>query len=121
MNLDALAYLVTHAPEQITEQARGNLVCTETALDIARHLLSSAGDLQRLSPGQQEVYAKGIRPLIENVCCEGLYGDGSCVHDGLIDAPSLKACYTDAEFLCGHCRSVRRRREEEDARACRNW
>lgn len=125
MNLDTLNYLVTQAPEQIILEAQGNLVCPDIALKIAGQLIRNTGNLESLNAQQKEVYEKGVRPLIETVCCDGLYGDGSCVNDGLVDDSSLKTCYIEDQFLCTHCRTAQKKMKKEletqALRARRTW
>ncbi|MCP4115370.1 MAG: hypothetical protein GY737_08170 [Desulfobacteraceae bacterium] len=75
--------------------------------------LSRLKSVAALSKKQVYHYENVLKPLLENVPCEGPVGmiddeEGnwvsSCVHGGVIDDESLFLCYSEENFICQNCR-----------------
>jgi hypothetical protein len=128
MNLEVLEYIVDHAVERIEELADECSVDSSASIGVAKMLLFNNGDLSKLSEKQAYHYENCIKPLIERVQCEGVFGpmdnddtcgdddgiDGStCSGDGYIDDESLMGCYLEDEFQCQFCRYDSERIAEE--------
>jgi hypothetical protein len=104
MNISVLEYIVNHKIELIQENAVESKSDPLATVGVAKYLLGNKGDVSNLSSAQNYHYEKFILPLIKNVACEGVLGDGTCKSDGFIDDESLVGCYIEDEFLCQHCR-----------------
>ncbi|WP_417657098.1 hypothetical protein [Pseudidiomarina aestuarii] len=112
MNLQVLGFLIENESyiESIADQTK---VDSGATFGIVKLLLASGGDLGKLSGKQTYHYENVIKPLLENVQCEGPIGmfeddDGnwvsSCVSGGVIDDESLYQCYLEEDFKCQTCR-----------------
>jgi hypothetical protein len=107
MNLEVLEHIVTNDPGYIETLAEENGLDETASLGIARFLIGNNGDLSKLTQRQIHHYKKCIKPLIEDVPCEGVFGPeepDSCSSGGIIDDDSLLTCYMLDDFKCQHCR-----------------
>lgn len=113
MNLEVLSFLIENE-HYIEESANdANVDDYSKSLGIAKFLADKDGDLGALSKKQVYHYENVLKPLLENVPCEGPVGmindeEGnwvsSCVHGGVIDDESLFLCYSEENFICQNCR-----------------
>jgi hypothetical protein len=112
MNLQVLEYLIEN-PDKLEDQAKDVGVDGGASIGIAKLLLAEGGNLDVLKGKQQYHYEHVLRPLLENVPCDGVVGiiedeDGavvsSCVQGGFIDDESLYICYLEDDFNCQNCR-----------------
>lgn len=104
MNLDVLKHLVKNDPETITRGVQKKHD-PKAALGVANFLIGNNGDVEKLSPKQRYYWTRYIRPLIEDVPCEGVFGDGEvCTGNGFVDDESLLLGYQDDSLLCQVCR-----------------
>ena len=109
MNLNVLSYILDNAQGKIEELAKENKLEPSVSIGIAKRLFGNHGDVSQLTDKQLHHYEKCIRPLIENVSCDGVIGlveDGNTCSNGTgyIDDESLKDCYILDNFKCQHCR-----------------
>ncbi|HHX8536176.1 TPA: hypothetical protein ACVO0U_003060 [Vibrio alginolyticus] len=113
MNLEVLQYLVDDAPHYLEENAQARNLDVGASIGIARRLLGNDGDITELSPAQLYHYDNVIKPLIENVSCDGVLGEmedddgnwfSTCNGDGSIDDESLLMSYQEEDFKCQICR-----------------
>lgn len=118
MNLAALAHIVENNPELIEENvpARGN---SAAAVGVAKFLVGNDGDVDALSENQLYHYNNYIRPLIENVPCNGVFGpdaengEDGCVGNGTIYDADLLGCYIMDDMLCQECQYVENKMRED--------
>lgn len=112
MNIAALRHIVENAPELIEENvpAKGNFDAT---IGVAKLLIGNNGKVNELSEKQSYHYDNYIRPLIENVPCDGVFGpdddDGGhsgCIGSGTVDDEDLEGCYILDEMLCQECKDL---------------
>ena len=109
MNLEVLNHLIKNNVERIEQLAAKGKVDAAGSVGIAKRVLAQKGDVTDLSAKQAFLFETAVRPLIQNVRCEGVVGyieDGSdtCVSGGIIDDESLLISYLDDDFKCQHCR-----------------
>ncbi|CAH7111725.1 conserved hypothetical protein [Vibrio chagasii] len=112
MNLEVLEFLLDN--ESYIENMANNVgVDSSASFGIIKLLKTNAGDLSVLKGKQVFHYEKVIRPLLEDVQCEGPIGmdeddEGnlytSCVNGGVIDDESLYQSYLEEDFKCQICR-----------------
>ena len=112
MNLEVLGFLIDNE-SYIEDMAESAKVDSSASLGIAKSLLANDGDVSLLSAKQIYHYDEVIKPLLENVQCEGPIGmmddeDGnwvsSCVNGGIVDDESLYQSYLEEDFKCQICR-----------------
>jgi hypothetical protein len=108
MNLDVLSHIVDNDPERIEDLAQEAKQDPKAAIGIAAKVLGEKTDSD-LSEKQKFVFDRCIRPLIEAVPCDGVFGmdeegHDTCPHGGIIDDESLLLCYQEDEFMCQNCR-----------------
>lgn len=102
MRLDVLKHIVENDSDLIEAAVRRH--DPAAALGVAKLLLGNGGDLNKLSAKQKFYWTSYIRPLLEDVPCEGVFGDaGTCTGNGIIDEDSLLMAYQEQSFLCQHC------------------
>lgn len=104
MNLEVLKHIVRNEPERIESLANDNDLDPSASVGVAEFLVGNNGDVSLLSPKQQYHYDNVIEPLTENVPCDGVFGDGTCTGNGVVDDESLLGCYLEDNFLCQLCR-----------------
>lgn len=106
--MEVLNYIVENAVEKIENLAEANNIDSHASVGVANFLLGNEGDLGKLSEKQRFHYENCIKPLIENVRCEGVIGPvengDTCNGNGYIDDESLMACYIEDDFKCQICR-----------------
>lgn len=118
MNLEALTYIVRNEPDLIEGNvpARGN---SDATLGVANFLIGNGGNVLALSANQRHHYESYIRPLVENVSCDGVFGsdpetgDDGCVGSGTISDDDLLDCYMLDEMLCQECKYVSNKMQED--------
>ena len=112
MNLEVLEFLLDNE-SYIEDMAKDAKVDSNASVGIVKLLLANKGDLSILKGKQTYHYENVIKPLLENVQCEGPIGmiddeDGnwvtSCVNDGVVDDESLYQSYLEEDFKCQICR-----------------
>lgn len=103
MNIEVLQHIVRNEPERIETLAKENGIDPSASVGVAEFLAGNDGDTSLLSSKQQYHYDNAIEPLIENVPCDGVFGDDTCTGNGVIDDESLLGCYQEDSFLCQHC------------------
>ncbi|MCL1122016.1 hypothetical protein N7V09_14215 [Shewanella seohaensis] len=112
MNLDVLGFLIENE-SYIEDMAESANIDSSISIGIAKLLYVNGGNLSILKGKQTYHYERVIRPLLENVQCEGPIGmmddeDGnwvsSCVNGGIIDDESLYQSYLEEDFKCQICR-----------------
>jgi hypothetical protein len=113
MNLELLGYLLNDGVHHIEELVNITKYDLTPATGVGAILLANEGDIEKLSPKQKFYYEKFIKPLIENVPCEGIYGPGTCTGTDFVDDESLLISYQEENFLCQHCRYDQGQHEAE--------
>lgn len=112
MNLEVLQFLLDN-PNYIEEMAESSNLDSGASVGIVKLLLGNDGDLNVLKGKQIYHYENVIRPLLEEVQCEGPIGmiddeEGnyvtSCVNGGVVDDESLYESYIEEDFKCQTCR-----------------
>jgi hypothetical protein len=98
MHLQALKWITDNKVELIEENVVGTKYDPSTTVGIAKLLLANKGDLDSLSAPQRYHYEEFIKPLIESVPCEGVFGEDTCSGNGYIDDESLIGCYIEQYF-----------------------
>ncbi|EGQ8490968.1 hypothetical protein GTP20_23820 [Vibrio alginolyticus] len=114
MSLEVLGFIFDNCPEKIEELAEGSKVKNvDVSLRLAGLLGHGDITLEELTEAQVYHYEKSMRPLIENVPCDGVLGiiendDGeyvdTCNGNGYIDEESLLISYQEDDFKCQICR-----------------
>lgn len=109
MNLEVLNHLIHNDVERIEALATYKKLDATASVGIAKFVSAQNGDVTSLSGRQTFLFDTAVRPLIQNVRCEGVIGlleDGSdsCVNDSIIDDESLLLSYIDDDFKCQQCR-----------------
>lgn len=108
MNLNVLSYILDNAQGKIEELAIENKLEPSVSIGIAKRLFGNYGDVSQLTDKQLHHYESCIKPLIENVPCQGVIGiveDGNtCYGDSFIDDESLLISYIEDDFKCQLCR-----------------
>ena len=108
MNLELLLYIVNSVPEKIESLAKAVNLEPSVSIGVAKFLHVNNGDVSRLSEKQLHHYENCIKPLIENVPCQGVIGiveDGdTCYGDSFVDDESLLISYIEDDFKCQLCR-----------------
>ncbi|MCG3814276.1 hypothetical protein I3260_18745 [Photobacterium damselae] len=111
MNRAVLNYIVTSCPERIVELGEDNGVAdTETSIRLARLLATGELILENLTAAQMYHYENAMRPLLENIPCDGVINsfmsedDDLCTGNGFVDDESLLMSYETDDFRCQHCR-----------------
>ena len=109
MNLEVLNHLIHNDVERIEALATDKRVDAAASVGIAKLVSAQKGDVTSLSAKQAFLFDAAVRPLIQNVRCEGVIGlleDGndSCMNDSIIDDESLLLSYIDDDFKCQQCR-----------------
>lgn len=108
MNLDALDELITNQEEIIRASAESNELNADNVWGVAQQVLGERG-IDNLSEKQKYLYENAIRPLIENVPCEGWFdeydGDHGSHYDcnNMIEKERLAECYRSGSMLCESC------------------
>jgi len=105
MNVDALKDIIKNNPEIIEESARNNSADPRAVKGIARFFIDNSYNI--LSNRQKYHFDKSIRPLIEDVKCEGYTHEledipADC--DAKIKDEDLIDCYQNQEFYCDSCK-----------------
>lgn len=104
MDIQLLRYLVNDAEERIDELTP-NDQAQQAALGVGRQLIGDGGQLGNLTQNQRYTYESYLRPLMEDVPCDGMLGDQeSCTGNGVIDQEDLLLCYQQDEMRCQICR-----------------
>lgn len=105
---EVLNYIVNNSPELIEELAEENSLNEEASIGVAKFLLGDDGNFDQMSQKQRHHFEKTIKPLIENVRCDGMIGDhedgtSSCIGNEVIDEDSLLQAYECDDMRCQHC------------------
>lgn len=112
MDLNVLKFLIENE-SYIEDMAKEAKVDSDASFGIAKLLLANGGDLAVLKGKQIYHYDNVIKPLLENIQCEGPigmiedeYGNwvSSCVNGGIVDEESLYQSYLEEDFKCQICR-----------------
>ncbi|MCX7131063.1 hypothetical protein [Aeromonas sp.] len=112
MNVEILEYLLKNE-NHIEDMAKNAKVDSGASFGIIKLLLANHGDIGVLKGKQIYHYENVIKPLLENVQCEGPMGMmdddngnwvSSCVNDGIVDDESLYQSYLEEDFKCQICR-----------------
>lgn len=112
MNLEVLEYLLENE-SYIEDIAKDTKVDSGASFGIVQLLLANHGNIGVLKGKQIYHYENVIKPLLENVQCEGPIGMvdddngnlvSSCVNGGIIDDESLYQSYMEEDFKCQICR-----------------
>jgi hypothetical protein len=114
MNVDALKDIIKNNPEIIEELARNNSANPSTVKGIAQFFIDKS--YNNLSDKQKYHFDKSIRPLIEDVKCEGYtheLEDVPAYCAAKIKDEDLIDCYQYQEFYCDSCK------EQSEYDACR--
>jgi hypothetical protein len=114
MSLEVLELIFNNCPEKIEQLAEENKVKNvDVSLRLADLLGRGKKTLEELTDAQMYHFEKTMRPLIENVPCDGVLGiiendDGeyvdTCNGNGYIDEESLLISYQEDDFKCQICR-----------------
>ncbi len=112
MNIEVLQYVIDNENTRLSDAVSESGTTMEAAIDVAKVLLANNGDASVLKEKQNYVNEKCIEPLFK-IPCEGIYGEGTCTGDGMVDEESLLLCYQEDRFLCQHCRYDAERIESE--------
>jgi hypothetical protein len=113
MNTDVLKYIVENLPDLIEIKLRDTSFDHAATIGVARVIIHNDGDISLLSDKQKFHYESFIKPLLEEVQCEGVFGKNTCTGNGFVDDESLLISYQEDEFLCQHCRYDREKIEQE--------
>lgn len=113
MNVSVLTYIIENLPEEIERNAQRASYDYSIALGVAKFIIHNDGNISILSDKQKFYYEKFIKPLLEDVQCEGVFGENTCTGNRLVDDESLLISYMDGEFLCQFCRYDRDRIESD--------
>ncbi|WP_447875151.1 hypothetical protein [Serratia fonticola] len=89
-----------HHVQQIVSKTKYDYIYT---LGVIRQIIGDGG-IEKLTSKQSFHYENFIKPLIENVTCEGVVGPGTCTGDGFVDDESLYISYLEDDFKCQFCR-----------------
>lgn len=118
MNLAALNYIIRNNPELIEENVvSGN---PAAAIAAAKILVSNGGDVAALSDAQRFHAENHVRPLVENVACDGVWGsdeesgEDGCMGTGRISDEDLADCYASGDMLCQECQHISHKMENID-------
>tara|TARA_Y100001937_G_C7012628_1_gene281663 strand:+ start:442 stop:798 length:357 start_codon:yes stop_codon:yes gene_type:complete len=103
MNLEVLQHIVENEPGMIEALAKENGLDPSASIGVAEFLIGNDGDISLLSAKQRYHYDNDIEPLVDNVPCDGVFGEGTCTGNGVVDDESLLGCYLEDNFLCQHC------------------
>ena len=112
MNLEVLDFLLDNE-NYIEEMANNVSLDSNASIGVIKLLKANDGDLSILKGKQIYHYDKVIKPLFENVQCEGPIGmiededgnwDTSCINGGIVDDESLYQAYLEEDFKCQTCR-----------------
>ncbi|PLX61557.1 hypothetical protein [Sedimenticola selenatireducens] len=103
MNLEVLHHLVKNDESLIETLAIENGIDQQASIGVAKLLDANGGDLSILSNKQRFHFEKCIKPLIENVQCQGVFGPETCTGNGIVDDELLLGCYITGEFKCQLC------------------
>ncbi|MFC1503725.1 hypothetical protein ACFL53_05250 [Pseudomonadota bacterium] len=112
MNLEVLDFLLDNE-SYIEERANDANLDLQASIGIAKLISANKGDLSVLKGKQVYHYEKVLKPLLENVPCEGVMGmieddEGNlvdtCTSGGVIDDESLYQSYLEEDFKCQICR-----------------
>lgn len=113
MNLSVLNHLVENDEHYILDRASDIGLDGGISVIVATILRDNDGDLSSISGRQVYHYEHVIRPLLEDVVCEGPIGfieddegnyESSCVNGGYVDDESLYQAYLEEDFKCQICR-----------------
>lgn len=103
-----LNHIVNNAIELIEELAQENSLNEEASIGVAKFLLADNENFTKMSQKQLHHFEKVIKPLIENVLCDGVIGiheDGSssCIGNEFIDEETLLQAYETDDMRCQLC------------------
>jgi hypothetical protein len=104
LELEVLKHIVSNNPQYIEELAEQNKLDESASVGIARAIIGYDGDISKLKPNQNHHYEKCIKPLLEDVPCDGVFGPDTCTGTGYVDDDSLLISYMSGDFMCQHCR-----------------
>lgn len=114
MSLEVLGFIVDNCPEKIEKLAEENNVKNvDASLRLAELLVRGKIAFEDLTKPQEYHYENAMRPLIENIPCNGVLGiiengDGeyveTCNGNGYVDEESLLISYQEDDFKCQICR-----------------
>ncbi len=116
MNLNALDFLVRNREELIRESANDNNLNEDNVWGVAQKVVGEKS-IEALSEKQRYLFDNALRPLIENVSCQGWFdefdGDEGSHFDcqNTVEERRLIECYQAESMLCESCE------EEESFRA----
>ncbi|MEW8266770.1 MAG: hypothetical protein AB2731_11565 [Candidatus Thiodiazotropha sp.] len=103
MNIEVLKYIIDYENSRLNDLVSESSTSMDAAIGVAKILLANNGDTSVLKGKQTYVFERCIDPLF-HISCEGIYGEGTCTGDGMVDEESLLLCYQEDMFLCQHCR-----------------
>jgi hypothetical protein len=112
VNVSVLKYIIENIPEKIENYAQEASYDPSITLGVAKRIIRNDGNIFLLSDKQKFHYENFLKPLLEDVQCEGVFGKDTCTGNGLIDDESLLISYMDDEFLCQLCRHDRDKNRE---------
>ncbi len=112
MNLEVINHLIDNE-HYIMEKAADCGLDGSISLIVAQILRDNNGELSSIKGKQIYHYENVIRPLLEEVVCEGPIGfvededgnyESSCINGGIVDDESLYQAYLEEDFKCQTCR-----------------
>ena len=112
MDLEVLNLLLDN-PSYIEDRANDADVDSDASIGIIKKLIGRKGDYSSFGYKEMYHFNNVIKPLIEQVHCEGVIGMieddngdwvSSCSGDGFIDEESLLMSYQEEDFKCQICR-----------------
>ncbi|NOU50918.1 hypothetical protein HG263_10285 [Pseudoalteromonas sp. JBTF-M23] len=112
MNLEVLDFLLNNE-SYIEDMASSSGLDSNASFGILKLLIANKGDISVLKGKQVYHYDNVIKPLLQNVQCEGPIGAiedeegnwvSSCVNGGIVDDESLYQSYLEDDFKCQICR-----------------
>lgn len=103
--INVLKDIIDNNEYLITDLARKNSVSDPNAsVGVAKYLLGNPANFSSMKPKQKYHYENAIKPLVNNVLCEGMIGENhSCRGNGLIDEDNLIFAYRDQDMRCQEC------------------
>lgn len=106
--ISVLQHIVDNEEELLIALAEENNLKSDASIGIAKFLLADEDNFSKMSPDQNFHYERAIKPLINEVHCDGMLGDhedgsSSCIGDGFIDEETLLGAYLEQDMRCQQC------------------
>lgn len=106
---NVLEHILCSNEELITDTAKENGVNnSDASIGVAQFLIGDPENFSKMSKNQKYHYDNAIKPLINNVPCDGMLGtheDGSssCIGNDYIEEDNLLIAYQTDDMRCQQC------------------